>query len=318
MEQQVDEANFKIKEGEFEKAKKIFYGLLDINPENPDYISGFYISSYWDNRLEQILKASEGKERGLLLSDFFIAFEEEYKNRKYPFNASFDSIVYCILSESCSQLRMGFQKVGAHNFGREPYLLLTKNLVRTEDYKNAFELIEYSKRFFDLPPEYYYYKAECFFHLGEEKKSRILFRSTLLQYPELYPYEVIRSEPLYSAWAEVNIKYDSEKKAREILPVYCMEKNLLPDIADYSRNEINFMFQEVQRLQSSTIKDDKDLKFKVHCRIIQYCITVIDSFHGQVNSELSRKAREVINSIDPGYLERRELVRRQTNHQTIE
>lgn len=311
MEQLVDDANFKIKEGEFEKAKIIFYELLDINPENPDYISGFYIASYWDNRLDQILKAPEGKERGLILNELFSIFETEYKARKYPYNASFDSIVSCILGESCSQLRVGFQRIGAINFGRETYLLLTENLVRTEDYKSAFELIDYSKKFFELPPVYYFYKAECFYHLGEEKKSRILFRSTLLQYPELYPYDYIRSEPLYSAWTEVNIRYDSEKNSREVLPVYCLEKNLLPELADYSRNEINFMFQEVQRLQSSFVKDDKDLKFKIHCRILQYCITILDSFHGQVNSELSRKAKEVIHTVDPGLLERRELAKRQ-------
>ena len=311
MQQRIDEANYKIKEGEFEKAKIIFSELLDINPENPDYISGFYIASYWDNRLERILSSPEGKDRGLVLNSLFVEFEIEYKNRRYIPNSSYDAIIYCIVGESCSQLRTGFQKEGAHGFGRDNYLLLTKNLVRTEDYKNAFELMEFSKRFFELPAEYYFYKAECFYHLGEEKKSRILFRSTLLQYPDLFPFESIKSEPMNSSWLEISVKHSSEDNAKEVLPVFCLEKNLLPEIAEYSRDEIKNMYHEVQRLITSEIKDD-DLKLKVHCRIIQYGITILDSFHGQLNIDLSRKVREIIQSIDSGLLERRELVMRNT------
>ena len=71
------------------------------------------------------------------------------------------------------------------------------------------------------------------------------------------------------------------------------------------------MYHEGQRLITSEIKDD-DLKLKVHCRIIQYGITILDSFHGQLNIDLSRKVREIIQSIDSGLLERRELVMRNT------
>jgi tetratricopeptide (TPR) repeat protein len=311
MQQRIDEANYKIKEGEFEKAKTIFSELLDINPENPDYISGFYIASYWDNRLERILSSPEGKDRGLVLNSLFVEFETEFKNRRYITNSSYDAIIYCIVGESCSQLRTGFQKEGAYGFGKDNYLLLAKNLVRTEDYKNAFELMEFSKRFFELPAEYYFYKAECFYHLGDEKKSRILFRSTLLQYPDLFPFESIKSEPMSSSWLEISVKHNSLDIAREVLPVFCLEKNLLPEIADYSRDEINNMYHEVQRLIISEIKDD-DLKLKVHCRIIQYCITILDSFHGQLNIDLSRKVREIIQSLDSGLLERREMIRRST------
>lgn len=313
MQQHVDDANLKIKEGEFEKAKKIFSELLDINPENPEYISGFYISSYWDNRLEKILSSPEGKERGLLLNSLFSDFEKEYKNRRYIPNSSYDAIIYCIVGESCSQLRTGFHKEGPYGFGKDNYLLLAKNLVRTEDYKNAFEMMEFSKRFFELPPEYYYFKAECFFHLGEEKKSRILFRSTLLQYPDLFPFELVKSEPMSSSWLEISVKHNSEDNAKEVLPVFCLEKNLLPELADYSRDEINSMYHEIQRLLTSNLKEEGDLKLKIQCRILQYGITILDSFHGQLNIDLSRKVREIIQSIDTGLLERREMVRRSTN-----
>ena len=118
-----------------------------------------------------------------------------------------------------------------------------------------------------------------------------------------------------TAWLEVSINQPSENNAKEVLPIFCLEKNLLPDIAEYSRTEINIMYQEVQRLLSSTIKEDSDLKLKVHCRILQYCITILDSFQGQLSSDLSRKVREIIQSLDSGLLERRELIRRQSNSQ---
>lgn len=307
MSQQVDEANYLLKRGEFEKSKLIFSNLLDIDPENPDLITGFFISSYWDNRIEKILSTPEGKERGLLLNHLFDEFEREYLRRKYhPLSGSFDSAMLCILEESCQQLKLGFQKLGPQSFEKDKYLLLAKNLLRTKEYKNCIEILEYSKKFYDTPPDYYFYKAECYFHLGEEKKSRILFRSALLYYSEKIPIHLIRSEPLFTAWTYLNENY-TEEEALYYLPVYCLEKNLLPEMLEYSKEEIRDLWVDIQKFQDGIGDTDEATRMRIKYNIIHYGITILDSFHGQINQELSRRVVELIKTFDQGILERRKM-----------
>ncbi|ABZ98249.1 hypothetical protein [Leptospira biflexa] len=69
--QKSEEALTYLGSGEFQTAKSIYSVLLDRDPEDISTISGFYISSFWDHRLDLILKTREGKERGKLLLQLF-------------------------------------------------------------------------------------------------------------------------------------------------------------------------------------------------------------------------------------------------------
>ena len=107
-----EEGNFRLKEGEFENAKHIFFELLDIDPNKQEFIAGYYISSYWDNRIEIILSTKEGKERGNLLVEMFNQFATEITKRNFPKNETYESLTYCILSEASTQFRIAYQKEG--------------------------------------------------------------------------------------------------------------------------------------------------------------------------------------------------------------
>jgi hypothetical protein len=50
--------------------------------------------------------------------------------------------------------------------------------------------------------------------------------------------------------------------------------------------------------------------------MIQYGLTILDTFQGQINSDLSRKVRELLSQIDPGTLEKRDSNRRQKNKES--
>ncbi|MCB1180114.1 MAG: hypothetical protein KDK36_21225 [Leptospiraceae bacterium] len=304
-----EEANQKLLEGEFENSKSLFASLLDNDPENIHYIAGYFISSYWDNRLDRIFSVKEGKDRGILLDELFEKFENDFSEKKYPKTESFYSVRNCILGESCSQLRLGYQKEGAA-LDQKIIWTLCRNLVIIRDYKNAIDMIDYCKRKYDMPSEFYYYKAESLFHVGEEKKSRTLFRSTLLHFPESLPIEQIKSEPIASAILELKTKIEKESDLKEYLPVFCMEKDLLPEVPEYTREDVNHFLYEMNRLRESLETDNKDMYFKVKSRILQYGFTIMDTFQGQINSELTRKVRDIISEIDPGCLERRDSNRR--------
>jgi hypothetical protein len=312
MYQQVDEANNLIKQGEFEKSKILYSNLLDYQPNDKLYISGFFISYYWDNRIDKILATPEGKERGLLLISLFDKFEEEYFERKYPISPAYDSILKCILEESCIQLKLGFQKLGSQAFGKETYLLLAKCLLRIEDYKNCLEILEYSKKFIELTPDYYYFKAECFYHLKEVKKSRLMFRSTLLYFYEKLPIHILKSQPLMDAWNEIILTLNREE-AIHYLPVYCLEKNLLPEINDYSKEEILDLWSDIQKLLDVNAEFKPETNYKIKYNILHYGMTILDSFYGQLNKDLSSKVKLVLEQLDPGINERRNAFQQKIN-----
>ncbi|MCX7999748.1 MAG: hypothetical protein N3A69_12500, partial [Leptospiraceae bacterium] len=152
---QVEEANAKLRSGEFEQAKQIFSSLLDDDPENIEIISGYFAASYWDNRLEKIFSYKEGKERGLLLDALFRQFEVDYSNRGYPKNSSYQAVQYSVLSESCNQIRLGFHLQGKQILDKETVLTLARNLVKIQDYYHAIEMIDYSAKYQETPPVYY-------------------------------------------------------------------------------------------------------------------------------------------------------------------
>jgi hypothetical protein len=310
-----EEANQKLRDGEFENSKSLYSSLLDTNPEEPSYQAGYYIASYWDNRLDKIFSSKEGTERGLLLNELFEQFEKDYVNRKYPKMQPFFCVRECILGESSSQLRLGYHKEGG-TLDKKIVWILCKNLLIIKDYKNAIEMIDYCRKKFEMPSEFYYYKAEALYHVNEEKKSRMLFRSTFLHFPDLVPLELILSEPVCSAIGELSTRISSEKDLKEYLPVYCLERDLLPEVPDYTREDVFHFFDEMNRLYEILQTDNKDLYFKIKCRMIQYGLTILDTFQGQINSDLSRKVRELLSQIDPGTLEKRDSNRRQKNKES--
>jgi tetratricopeptide (TPR) repeat protein len=300
-----EEANKKLKEGEFESSKRIFSSLLDEEPENKDFIVGFFTSSYWDNRLEKIFSTKEGRERGLLLDKMFKSFEKDFLSRGYSKNQTYESTLFCVLTESCSQLRQGFLNEGRQALDKDILIILSKNLLRIKDYKNSYDLIQYFSKYHDLPPEYYFYRAECLYHLGELKKSLVLFRSSFLHFPDFFDSDFIQSEPFAKIWHDLSEDFPEVEKRKEYLPVFCLEKNFLPEMEDYSKDDISMLLSEMTRLDAGRKTANQEVIFKLNYRIIQYGLTILDSFHAQVNSELTKKVRELVQSIDSGILERR-------------
>ncbi len=307
---QLEEANAKLRSGEFETSKQIFSSLLDEDPENLEFIVGFYISSYWDNRIEKIFAFKEGKERGHALNNLFNQFELDFQSRGYPKNSSFQAVLQSVLTESCVQIRKGFHEQGRSVLDKETVWLLCRNLVRIKDYPNAIEMIDFCKRYQEMPPEFYYYKAECLFHIGETQKSRILFRSCMLNYPEHLPIYEIRSEPLHTAIYELKERFEDLDQLKEYLPIYCIERGYLLEIPNYTREDVNHLFYEMNRIEESFQKANEELKFKLKCRLLHLGLTIIDTFHAQINSELMKKTREKLMQLDAGVLERRDTMKR--------
>lgn len=302
---QIEEANQKLKEGEFENAKNIFSDLLDKEPENEVLITGYFISSYWDNRLDMILMLKEGRERGTKLVQLFDEFENEISVRQLSKTASYEAITHCILSEASLHFRIAYHNEGTLGLDKDILLALSICLLKTGDYKNAFEVIEYSTNFQDNSSELKFFKAECYYHLGNPRKSQLLFREALLHDPDQLRLDIVKSEPLRTAIQELSERLKNEADLKEYLPVYCLEKKYFTQSKEYTIEELKSLYIEMNRLEESLEKDNKEFNFKVNCRILQIGITILDSFPINTNNGLVKKVMDKINQIDSGFIDRR-------------
>lgn len=300
-----EEGNFKLKEGEFENAKNIFFELLDIDPNRQEFIAGYYMSSYWDNRVESILSTREGKNRGNLLVEMFNQFVQEITKRNFLKNETYESTTFCILTEASTQFRIAYQKEGMGGLDKNVLSNLAMCLIRIGDYKNARDILEYSKKFQDISMQNLFYEAECLYHLGDHSRSRLYYRTAMLNDIDLLDLEIVKSEPLATALMELGEQFESIDEIREILPVYCLEKHFITEIKDYQRDEVNKLFLEMSRLEYNLSTEKPDLRFKLNCRILHIGLTILDTFSGQYNTELTKKVKNKINLIDPELLDRR-------------
>lgn len=296
----VETANSFIQEGNFGKARKIYSDLLDNEPENSTFIAGFFISSFWDNRFDLILRIKEGKERGRKLVALYEEFDKEIKERKYPITPPYEAATSCILGEASFHFRLAFQKEG--NIGLDPAVLieLAICLMRTGDYKNADDILAYAYTF-NKTPQIVFYRAECFYFIKSEESSKIAFMEGFLMDPSALKLEIIRSEPLYSAIETIRKTVESEGDIKEYLPVYLLEKKLLPVIA---RNieEVKILIKEVYRLYEN-LKKAPSYQFKLNCRILQFSLHILENI--ALTDDLREKIEAIINEIDPEFLGKR-------------
>lgn len=297
-----EEGVFKLREGEFENAKFIFSELLDKEPENPDLIVSFFISSYWDNRLDMINLQKEGKERGSKIVRMFDEFEEEIQHRRFPKNEAYRAITHCVLSEASYHFRLAFQKEGSSSMDKKVLNDLSICLLRIGDYKNAMEIIEYYENFANSTPETVYLRAECLYHLNQSRKSRVLFREALLYDPELLRIDIIQSEPLQMAIAELKEKFDNIQELKEYLPVHCLLKHYFPEIRNYSADDLHQFLHEMDRLEENLSNEKEQYRFKIRCRILQFGLTILDSYQCKLISGMEREVTSRLNRIEPGLL----------------
>ncbi|TGM07214.1 hypothetical protein EHQ76_04900 [Leptospira barantonii] len=302
----LEEANQYLSDGDFDKAKKAFDSLLGEDPENPETIAGFFIASYWDNRLDRIHNAKEGRERSHLLVQYFSEFQNAFELRKFTGNSSFRAISESVLSEAVDQLKISVQREGLHFQDPSALLSLIRELIRFRDYRNALEILNYSSSVERNSPEFLYLRAESLFQTGEERRSLILFREAFLKDPSAAPLGVLKSEPI-AVWIEtLKSSYQEESDLKEVLPVVLAERGIFEETRNYSEKEILGYYQNLIRLKD-TLNSRKDLyDFKIRCRILQHACLILDVYRGMQYSEIYQESKRILDSVDPGFVQRRQ------------
>ncbi|TGL63790.1 hypothetical protein [Leptospira sarikeiensis] len=294
-----------LSEGEFELARNGFDSLLEENPENPEYASGFYISSFWDHRIDRIHLTKEGRERTGLLLEFLKDFESVYKTKSYPKDLSYHSAMNSILQETTDQVRIALRKEGIQSLSPALIAELAYRLLLAEDTELASEVLRDSSGLEKFSPELLFFRAECAYQTGNHSQGLLLYRDAFLKEPSAIRLESVRSEPILSAINILREEFKEEGELKEALPVLLLERAVFKEIRKMSDKELEQIRTELFRLRDSLGLRKGGTEFKVKCRMIQLCCALLDSRTSILYGEMAQEAKRILDSLDPGLYHKR-------------
>jgi|JI8StandDraft_1071087.scaffolds.fasta_scaffold00165_38 tetratricopeptide (TPR) repeat protein len=269
-----DEAIHSLSVGEFEKAKSLYSVLLDKDPDDLDNISGYFVASFWDNRLDLVLRTREGKERGKLLLEYFSVFELESKKRNIQQTIAYSTGLRCILEEASSHLKLAYRWEGANALDTDSLTELAICLIKIGDYKTALEILPFSEGGSRISPHIQFYLAEAYCMVGREKEGKEIYLSAFLEDPGLFPYELVSYPPLRALIDEAKSTV-KEEEICEYVPVLAWKKKLFLSEKMASPEEVKVWQKELNRLQEAR-KRGSGNEFKVRCRMEQYAFAIIE------------------------------------------
>ena len=292
------EADLLIADGRFAQARDIYSSLLDNDPENDSFIAGFYIASYWANRTDQINRLREGRARGEQLVTLFDQFEKSFGEKELEKTPALQAVTESILGDAAENFRISFQREGSLGLDKSVLISLVLCLLKTRDYKNAYEVLAYAGSFNETP-KMKYYRAECLMHLGKKDEAARNFVRAFLANPADFEPDVIQSEPLEEIVAKMRAEGLSEGDLKEYFPVYCLEKGLFAP-ADLTEEEGRSLYLELLRLWENLKKTRGEFAFRVKCRLLHVGGNLL--FHYNEASDNYRKVREILGEADKDFL----------------
>ncbi|GBF38109.1 hypothetical protein [Leptospira johnsonii] len=300
-----EEAIKHLSEGEFELSRNLFDSLLEEDPENPEFASGFYISSFWDHRIDRIHLTKEGRERTGLLLEFLKDFDSVYKSKSFPKELSYHSAMKSILQETTDQVRIALRKEGIQSLSPGLIAELAYRLLLAEDTDLASEVVRDSSGLERFSPELLFFRAECTYLSGHHSQGLLLYREAFLKEPSAIRLESVRSEPIFSAIQILKEEFKDEGELKEALPILLLERGVFKEIRKMSDKELDVYRSELFRLRDSLGLRKGGTEFKVKCRMIQLCCALLDSRTSILYGEIAQEAKRILDSLDPGLYHKR-------------
>ncbi|MCR9141429.1 MAG: hypothetical protein NXI24_04195 [bacterium] len=132
--------------GDFGGARPIFGELIEIFPNNPEFLCGYYAAGWWFNREERRTAVKEGRAKADWLMNEWDAFQSLIDQREYSGCLAFRATMRAVLREAAEQYRIAFQEEGASAVDTNLLKTLAVCLIRLEDYVDASDILLYARR----------------------------------------------------------------------------------------------------------------------------------------------------------------------------
>ncbi|EQA38672.1 hypothetical protein LEP1GSC047_2477 [Leptospira inadai serovar Lyme str. 10] len=300
-----EEAIRHLSEGEFDHARKAFDLLLESDPENPDFAAGFYVSSYWDHRIDRIHHSREGRDRAGLLLEFLKEFELIYAKKALPKSLAYLSAKDSVLKESTDQLRIALRKEGIQSLPASTISELAYRLLLAGETELASEVLRDSSGLERFSPELLFFRAECTYLSGNESLGLLLYREAFLKDPSAVRLDCVKAEPIRRAIETLNDDFSDKNDLKEAIPVFCLETGIFREIRKLGEKEIEQYRSELNRLKDSLALRKGSYELKIKCRMIQLCCALLDSRASVYYAETAQEAKRILDSLDPNFYQKR-------------
>ncbi|GBF49643.1 hypothetical protein LPTSP4_11590 [Leptospira ryugenii] len=290
--QKSEEALHSLSIGEFEKAKSLYSVLLDKDPDDLDHISGYFIASFWDNRLDLVLRTREGKERGKLLLNYFSDFEIESKKRQYHKTQAYYSCQKCILEEASEHLKLAYRWEGANALDFDSLADLAICLVKVGDFKSALEVFPLSLAQSRMPTQLRFFLAEALCMTGRDREGRDLYMRAFLEEPDLFPWESVRFLPLQQQLQNAQTLL-SEPEAFSWFAVLLWQEGFFSNGLPAVYPEVEQWAKEMQRMHEANLRGSHNPK-KVKARLLFYAYLIKEKAPGNEFREALALAKTIL------------------------
>jgi tetratricopeptide (TPR) repeat protein len=287
--------------GEFAKARQVFESLLDKSPNDPRWITGFFISSFWDNRIELIQSYREGKDRAHKIMREYKEFEEELEKRDPVDSLFLTPTKLCVMEEASFQFAKSYEEGGIRNLGLEHFQEWILCLHEIGEPEKVLGLWKDSKNQISIPSYLNFFFAEALWKTNEYDKASLEYKRFWLNSDAVFPIGLTKNSVLYDAWNDGLERFPSTEKISYIYPSFVIANQYLPP-SQWEENESEQAWVELERLSASLEKVHEQYVFKTTARVLFLSFLVREMFL-QSNPNRAKKAETIIQGINPVFVQ---------------
>jgi tetratricopeptide (TPR) repeat protein len=296
--------------GDLIRAKNLYGELLEKNPEEIDFICGYFTASYWENRKDILHPEKQGREAASQIMKAWDRFESIGEEKKFLNCKSYSAAMRYVFSLASENLRMAFQLQGAGSASDTELLLeLSRCLIRIENYPDAIEILQYARKTNRENPRILFMLGEAYLSSEEpELRGRgiSLYRDAFFLDPNALEISIITSLPVGEILKELYDVFEEDlKKVCEWLPAYLLADYFLRDLKPMSEKEIEQAVLEIRRLRKDMERVVEEYKSRVKSRISFYSLVLIHHFsYFEKDTSLVREYEGILQETDNILFER--------------
>ena len=274
-----------LESGDFDSARDKFGSILEKDPDNPEFECGFFASSYWLNREDLVMETRSGRSRGTLLVREWDQFADRSQAKGYPGLRSFHSCMKAILGRAAAEFRIAFQEEGGSSVDLELLTQLAGLLIKTEDYANAVDILQFAKRVSRPGASIYFMLGEAMLNLNDTEwleTGLSNYRDAFFMNPSEIDPALIGSDLASDVFRSLHDQHgENLELILEWMPAWMMIHSMVPGLRKLHREELEQILWETSRLEKERTRVEAKFQEKVKARLSFYYLTIIHhySFH---------------------------------------
>lgn len=270
-----------VEKGELSEASFVLGELLEKEPENEDFIAGYYAIRYWQNRETFVNQKSK--------IDFILKewkhFEKRLKEKDYKYNAIIHSIKVYIIKKIANLIRNELEKEELSNIDVVLLNQIAVQLISINELEEAKEILYYSKRIrtdysqtLFLLGDLYCIEAENTQENQLYSKGLTLIRDAYLLDTKSFPILDVHSKLIKEVIRELNFLYkEDEERIQFWLPCFLMIQSLRFHLRKLTVQEIFNIEEDIERLEKELPNVPNKFYEKTLARLIFFYLVIIHS-----------------------------------------